>query len=194
MNIKEICHLRSGTSFPKKPEHSHQGDYWVMDSNCVVSSGAINSNNMLHVSSSDLSKPTTPLQNNDILIRAKGMHYQAILFQMERDKSAVYPTSYFLILSVNQPQEVLPNFLTWLLNQPVNQKVISSFAGGATVKHLTKKRLAQLDIEVPDLAKQHKILELDRLLREEHCLLSEITELRTEYYSAVMSNYLGGTV
>jgi len=194
VNIREFCSLRAGTSFPRKVIASDHGDYWVLESFCINHNGDINFDNLVHVSSADMTRPSRPLSKNDILIRAKGSHHQAILFDTDNKKYHVYPTSYFLVLTVNQPDKVLPNFLTWLLNQPTNQSIISSFAGGATVKHLTKARFSLLELDIPDLYKQNQILRLDKFLKKEQRLLSEISELRTEYYSTLTSKYLGGLV
>ncbi len=192
MKIIEICNIRAGTSFPRKPKHSENGDYWVLESFCLDVAGNINFADLVHVSSHDMRPPSMSLRTNDILIRSKGAKHQAILFNEPAAQQCICPTSYFLVLTVTQFELVIPEFLVWLLNQPQYQQALSGLAGGATVKHLTKTRLTTLTLDIPPLDKQQQILSLAGLIQQETALIAEIAALRHEYYLSTTSTFLEG--
>jgi len=191
MKITEICKIRSGTSFPRKPKNHENGDCLILESFCVDQFGEIDYNSLVNEDSSTLKLPSTSLSKNDILIRAKGANHQAIKFSGDYEVSPVFPTSYFLVLSLKECNLTTPDFLVWLLNQPECRIKMSNLAGGSTVKHLTKTRLSTLDISLPPIHKQTNLLHLAHLLKEQAEISNDILKLKDEYHQASINSYLG---
>ncbi|WP_033015475.1 restriction endonuclease subunit S [Pseudoalteromonas sp. BSi20495] len=190
MNISELCDIRSGTSFSQKVKHYENADYWVMESKCANSNGSIDTKSLVNASIQQFKMPTRALSNQEILIRGKGGSHQAILFEEVSDKLPIFPTSYFLVLTLKNTKIASAKFLAWLINQPKYQEKLKSLASGVTVKHLTKTKFLKFELDIPPLNKQHQLLELDSLMKQENNLLSELDGLRKEYYQVSVSTYL----
>lgn len=194
MLITEICDIYSGFSFPRKPISEEITEYLILESSGLTSSGEIDQSSLVSVTSQQFPMPTKYLRVGDVLIRGKGAHHQAACYLYDNFGAPLIPTSYFLLLRVRSIPEVklLPEFLSWLLNQPKYQQALSNLAGGTTVKHLTKKRLSALEIDIPPLEKQRVLLELNKLRTKEQELESKYSALKNEPYLASCENFLGG--
>jgi len=72
----------------------------------------------------------------------------------------------------------LPEYLAWYLNDVRAQGTIKNLARGATIPVISKELLGELEIEVPELSVQQKIVELERLRHKENSLIAEIGRLR----------------
>ena len=190
--LKDICKIRSGTSFKKKPIQSDVGDFWVLESSAYLKEGSFNPKKMVHVSNDNSLEPSKSLKPGEVLIRAKGGKHQSIYFDYSGDRFPIYPTSYFLIISTIEPDYLRADYLSWYLNQNIVQGELDKLAGGSTVKHLTVSRISSLQVKVPSLEKQQKILELYGFIKQEKIIYEEIVNLKNEYYEAVISYFSGG--
>lgn len=102
------------------------------------------------------------LQPGDVVIPSRGDYYKAWLFEGAEDP--VFPLGQ---LSVIRPDTQLDaRYLVWVLNEPSTQKRISLLLTGTTIKALTKATLLSLEIEVPPMAKQRQIAEVDQTTQE----------------------------
>lgn len=191
MKLTDLCEIRSGFSFPQKPVVNPMGDYLVLGSEAVNASGLIDVDQLKRVSSSQFPKPSIRLKPGDVLIRGKGSSHNALLYSLDDYSDKVVPTSYFLILRLKDENVCCPAFLSWILNQPEYQEKLHNLSGGATVQHLTKKRLSALELEIPKKEKQKMLLELDDKIRSENQLIEEIRELRMARYQHEIKRYLG---
>ena len=55
---------------------------------------------------------------------------------------------------------VNPKFVMWLLNSPVIRQQIEMLASGTTRRRITRKNLGTIDLPMPPIDEQHKIVEL----------------------------------
>ena len=71
-----------------------------------------------------------------------------------------------------------PEFLTWFLNLPRTQARIRSLQSGSSVPFVPVEALESIDVPVPSLEMQKKIVEIQRLRAQEERLLGEIMSRR----------------
>lgn len=99
------------------------------------------------------------LQPNDVVLPSRGDYYKARLFSTA-DKP---------VLPVGQLNIIRPGvgldagYLVWYLNRRATQAKLALMLTGTGIKALTKASLMSFDIEVPDIAQQRRIAELDQL-------------------------------
>jgi restriction endonuclease S subunit len=190
MKITEIVELSTGTTFRKKVIPADNGDFWVMESRSANSDGSLNTEELINASSQQLRVPNNYLRNQDILIRGKGNSHQAFLFDYSGEKFPIFPTAYFLVLRLKSTDITSAKFLTWLLNQPQYQDKLKALASGITVQHLTKTTISTLDIDIPSIIKQRRLLALDELIQKEVYLNEKLECLRNESYQSPLLSYL----
>jgi len=112
----------------------------------------------------------------DVLFSAKGYKNFAALYKGEFP--AVASTTFFV--SRLRTRDVLPEYLVWYLNSPATQELVKRGAIGSSIVSIPKSSFGQLEISVPPLEVQRKILEIDKLSRREHDLRRKIAELRRD--------------
>jgi hypothetical protein len=81
---------------------------------------------------------------------------------------------------------VLPEYLAWAINQPDAQRRLGAEAQGTSLRMIPMAVLENLEIAVPDLPTQKRIVELNALARQEGKLLQQLAARREELVSAIL--------
>ena len=81
---------------------------------------------------------------------------------------------------------VLPEYLAWAINQPDAQRRLGAEAQGTSLRMVPMAVLENLEIAVPDLPTQKRIVELYALARQEGQLLRQLATRRGELVSAIL--------
>ncbi|TFL18140.1 restriction endonuclease subunit S [Jannaschia formosa] len=81
---------------------------------------------------------------------------------------------------------VLPEYLAWAINQPDAQRRLGAEAQGTSLRMIPMAVLENLEIAVPDLPTQKRIVELDVLARQEGQLLRQLAARRETLVSAIL--------
>jgi len=125
------------------------------------------------------------LRPGDVLFAAKGAKNFAAVYESQ-NPAAVASTTFFA-LRIFDPT-ILPAYLAWVLNNPVSQKVLKGAAMGSGMVSIPKTVLEQLEITVPSIQNQHRILEIARLSKRENDLLLQLAELRQQLIQQQLIN------
>ena len=115
------------------------------------------------------------VHRGDLVFRSRGQSYSAAL--VRREPIATIVASPLLVIRP-QPSKVEPAYLRWFLNQPTTHHTLGSIAAGTSVKIISKAALEQLEVPVPPLDMQRKIVELGELMEQETKLMAEMMRLR----------------
>jgi restriction endonuclease S subunit len=83
-------------------------------------------------------------------------------------------------------ERVLPEYLAWAINQPDAQRRLGAEAQGTSLRMIPMAVLENLEIAVPDLPTQKRIVELNALARQERQLLRQLAARREELVSAIL--------
>ena len=83
---------------------------------------------------------------------------------------------------------VLPEYVAWAINQPDAQRRLGAEAQGTSLRMIPMAVLENLEIAVPDLPTQKRIVELDALARQEGQLLRQLAARREELVSAILGD------
>lgn len=113
------------------------------------------------------------LKKGDVLVAAKGTKIFASAF--EGGFPAVTSTT-FLVLRPNQ--FILSAYLAWLLNSRSIQSRLKRAAMGTSLISISKSALAKLELDIPRIEKQKKVLEILELHKKEQDLRKRIAGLR----------------
>lgn len=110
------------------------------------------------------------LRSGDVLFAAKGYKNFATVYD-SHNLPCVASTSFFVLRITSD--KVLPEFLAWYLNHPQIMKVLKAQATGTAMTSISKAVLQKLDISLPALTKQKKIIAIDKLRKKEKELKSQ---------------------
>jgi restriction endonuclease S subunit len=116
------------------------------------------------------------LQKGDVLIAAKGGNYFSVVYSAE--VSPAVASSTFLILREIDEKRLLPEFLAWFLNHPKTQLYLSSHAKGSNIPYISKTLIMELEIDLPALETQKRILGIHQLRIQEKKLVHKIEGLK----------------
>ena len=105
------------------------------------------------------------LKKNDIIFKAKCAENSAAL--IEEDLADTVATSHFLVLTVNNINQVDPAYLAMYLNSDFAQSYFKINAQGVTVPMIRLSTLEELDVKLPDIEKQREVAKAYQLLKDE---------------------------
>jgi len=117
------------------------------------------------------------LMKGDILFAAKGAKNFAAAYN--NDKPAVASTSFFILRIVpNWKEKVLPDYITWYLNQNTVIKELKMQAIGSAMPSISKSVLDETELPIPDITIQTKILKIFELRKKEKEVTNRLESLR----------------
>jgi restriction endonuclease S subunit len=85
-------------------------------------------------------------------------------------------------------RRILPEYLAWAINQPDAQRTLGEEAQGTGLRMIPMAALGDLEIALPDLQTQKRIVELDILARQEGQLLRQLAARRETLVSAILGD------
>lgn len=122
---------------------------------------------------------------------SKGGYFRAsCLVSSQSSELPVVVSSQFLVITPKQG--LLPEFLCWSLNRPEMQHWIAEGAGsqGTSLVMLTAKAAKALELKIPDLSTQQKILRLNELWEKEQQLTQALLNNRETMLQGMFQHLL----
>lgn len=126
------------------------------------------------------------LAKGDLLFAGKGTTYLCKVFDL--DIPAIASTTLYIIRLTSK--DILPDYLCWYLNQPSVMALMKAQQVGTGTPLIHKQVIESLEIPVPDLETQRRIVELAKLQIREIELYQAIAEKRTSITNQLLMNKL----
>jgi restriction endonuclease S subunit len=98
--------------------------------------------------------------------------------------------SYCFYIVRPDTSRVLPEYLAWYINQPKAQNYLAMFQHGSHMQMVPKAFFEELEIEVPLIEDQRKIVELEKLRQEEEFIMSQLARARKRVVNGLCMQYL----
>ncbi|MEI8390240.1 MAG: restriction endonuclease subunit S [bacterium] len=171
--LQDVCQIQLGYQFRKRFEHDLSGNYSVIQMK-DVEDYSLNISELLKVKIEKVKKEYL-ISKNTILFMPRGFNNDAIL--IKEDLEDTIATSQFYILKVAD-QSILPEYLTWYINQRPAQKYFVSNRAGTSILIINIGQLKELEVRIPDIKTQENIVKAYDLSRREKQIYQEITEKR----------------
>jgi hypothetical protein len=125
------------------------------------------------------------IRQGDVLFLSRGTTNVAVplvegaITPMPTDWDELIPAYVFYIVRP-QRELVLPEYLAWYINQPPSQAYLARNSRGSVAKLLPKSSFETLEVPVPSVELQNKILELESLRSQEEFLLRKLVNARKQ--------------
>jgi len=126
------------------------------------------------------------LKRGDLLFAGKGTTYMCKMFNL--DIPAVASTTLYSIRL--RSNIITPEYLCWYLNHPSVIATVRTAQAGSGTPLIHKPTLENLEIIIPDIEKQCKIVELSSLQKREKEILEAIAEKRMQVTNQILINEL----
>lgn len=170
--LRDIAEIRSGAAFREAVRHTEEGQFLVVQAGDVGNDGRLDIPQLLKVS--DLPVASAPLIAGQVLLQCRGQTYRAAIVPAH-DRTMVATAS---VLILTPSPLVQPEYLAHYLNDPVTQAELRTLATGATIANLKRSALEQLQVLVPTIEDQKRIVALSNTLRVISRLEARLAELR----------------
>jgi hypothetical protein len=132
------------------------------------------------------------LAQGDVVFRSRGEWTTAAAI-MELPADPLIAIMPVFILRPKAPG-LDPRYLAWAINEPAGQRSLDEKAQGGGLRMVAKSALETLEIALPDMQTQQRIIELAHLARQERDLLQALSSKRFSLNTALLSRSARGRI
>lgn len=182
VKLKDIASVQMGHSFRSRLEPDLNGNISVIQMKDLTEDNRLNAQELVQIDMQGL-KEHHRVKTNDVAFRSRGLTNTAALIELSIN-SAVIAAPLLRIRVEND--SVLPAYLCWFINQSSSQSTLLSKATGTAVRMIGKPVLEDLEIVLPSLEVQHKIITINRLSIDEKKIMNTLAEKKGVLTEAIL--------
>ena len=189
MKLKDVSSLRTGLVTARKKASVVDNkiiSYKAVTLKSFNPNGSLIVNNLDTFVSKEEIKEIYLTQINDVLIRLREPN---IAIHVDTDNIGLIVPSFVASIRADETK-VNSKFLTYYLNSNIVKKALNSSITGTAINMIKTKELEDLEIELPSLEEQKKIVEFLDLTNTEINLLRSLKKEKEKYYSELFNNIL----
>lgn len=131
------------------------------------------------------------LQEGDVVLLAKGNSIRAAYVTKKVAELNVIASANFILLRPNT-DVLVGEVLVAYLNSALGQSRLNSISTGAAIKNVSLSNLKKVEIELPELNKQHEIAELFHASNAAYKSTIELAEQQQKAASACINQLMKG--
>lgn len=172
--LRTLADIRPGIPFREAIRHAEHGTIGVVQAGDISPGGTIDLDRIARVSSVPNLRAAEELRAGQVLLQSRGQTYRAAV--VPKDDLEMVASASLLIL--DPLSEIRPAYLAIYLNDPSTQTELRKLATGATIANLKRSEVEQLEVLVPTLEDQDRIVALDDTIRQLSRIEARLAELR----------------
>lgn len=183
MRLAELCDIHSGFTARGKLEPLPEGGVPALQLRDVGTDGEAPGPRFQRYDLGKLSDRYF-VRGGEVVFRSRGEPNTAAAVgdALSEPAAVIVP----LVIVRPDTERVLPEYLAWAINQPAAQRRLGAEAQGTSLRMIPMAVLENLDIDVPDLPTQKRIVELYALAKYEGRLLRELAARREQLVSTIL--------
>jgi len=182
IKLKMLASIQTGHSFRSKLEPDTDGNISVIQMKDLTEDNRLNSEELVQIDMQDL-KEHHRVKINDLVFRSRGQtNTAAIIDQQLKDTVIAAP----LLRIRVESNSILPAYLCWFINQPSSQAMLQSKATGTAVRMIGISALEELEVVVPSLDIQQKIIKIYQLSIDEQKLMNTLAKKKEVLTDAIL--------
>lgn len=183
MRLPELCSVHTGYTARGRLEPTAAGGVLAIQLRDFTSEGLIDPERLTRVYLDGVSDRYF-VRAGDVVFRSRGERNTAAALDERLSESALAVLP-LMILRPN-PEVVMPAFLAWAINQPPAQRHFDVAARGTNIRMIPRSSLEDLELDVPDIETQRKIVAVDALAERERELSQLTAEIRRKMMSLIL--------
>lgn len=170
--------IKSGHTFRERVDNDPLGDTLVIQPKDISPAQPNLVGHPQKVKSADFPERQI-LQKGDILLLAKGNRNFAWVYQL--NEKAVTTALFFVIRP--DTTKVTPEYLAWYVNQETVQGALHAAKAGTSVTNISLTALSELEIKVPSLLTQNKLVNLYQLWQVEKNKTMNLIQQKDKFFN-----------
>lgn len=183
MRLPELCSVHTGYTARGRLEPTAAGGVLAIQLRDFTSEGLIDPERLTRVQLEGVADRYF-VRAGDVVFRSRGERNTAAALDERLSESALAVLP-LMILRPN-PEVVTPEFLAWAINQPPAQRHFDVAARGTNIRMIPRSSLDDLELDVPDIETQRKIIAVDALAERERELSQLTAEIRRKMMSLIL--------
>lgn len=178
MELNKISQIQSGYLSRGSLKTSESGSHCILQARDIDAGQLSYNTESLARITPALSSKDWLLQRGDIIFMARGARYYSVLINDIPDNTIA--AACFFIIRPHQGK-ALPAYLCWYLNQaPAQEYLLRNTGSGVHMPVVRRQVLEQIEIPVPAMDTQQKVVALANLAREEQQLYEMLAAKRKQ--------------
>ena len=178
-----------GYSFRSRLEVSKRGEVAVIQMKDLRDDNTVGCDGLTMIDMESV-KDHHLVRKGELLFRSRGLVSNSAIVLEDPGRAIV--AAPLLRIRITKSDRFLPEYLNWYLSQREAQMFLTSRAIGSAQKMISKEVLEELELFLPSLEKQKKIVELASLSAREQALLVGLAEKRKLYISKILLRFANG--
>ena len=179
--LKEIARVQMGLSFRSRIEPELNGDIAVIQMRDLTERSKLGRHNLVKVKMDGINDRHL-VRRKDLIFRSRGKTTTTIIINAEIGPAVVAaPLLRIRVTSKN----ILPEFLCWFVNQKAAQGFLHSRATGTAMTMIGKSVLDDLQVTLPTLENQERIVALADWSDEEQRMMRDLAEKKEKLVKAI---------
>ena len=179
--LKDIARVQMGLSFRSRIEPEADGTVAVIQMRDLTEDNKLSQRNLIAVKMNGLNGRHL-VKRNDLIFRSRGQTTTAAIVDTEIGSAIV--AAPLLRIRVTS-KRVLPEYLCWFVNQASAQAFLHSRATGTAMTVIGKSALDNLQVPLPGLATQERIVALADLSNQEQRLMRELAAKKEKLVNGI---------
>ncbi|MDW3224186.1 MAG: restriction endonuclease subunit S [Paracoccaceae bacterium] len=184
MKLGKVCNLSTGYTARGRLELAEQGGQPAVQLRDVQADADLEAGHLQRYEFDDLPERYM-VRGGEVIFRSRGAPNTAAVVssQLTEPVAIILP----LVILRSKKELVLPDYLAWVINQPQAQRYFDSEAQGTSMRMIPKTVLEQLEVPLPDLETQARIVSIHKLARIEGSLLRNLADRREQLSSIILA-------
>ncbi len=187
--MADIATIRQGHLFRNGIRNLPRGEVNLIQPSDVDQASDIEFHKLHRVRFSDI-KTSAIIGPDDVIVKSKSS--RPIFFKVNFPKGSYAVTDQFLIINIDK-NIIDPDYLLWYFKTRKIQRYLKNRMGGTSVPFLKKTTIENMEIPVPSLKNQERIIMLDKLIKEEQRLSEDIIDHKKKIIEKVSLNIIQGS-
>ena len=180
----DIAEIRPGHPFRGTITHIPDSSTHVVQVRDTDTTGEIRTHGLITTELKTLKKPDW-LMEGDILFVTKGAKHYAVCVKKIPPKTVCSPNFFIVRVRSEYTENVLPEFISFQLNQIPAQRYFKSTAEGSNYVSIRRKVLEDTPITVPSIEKQTQLAALHTAAVKEQKTLQKLITNRQQQLNAI---------
>lgn len=183
MRLAEACTIHTGYTARGRLEPAAAGGVLAIQLRDISPEGALHPERLTRIQLDGLAERYF-VRTGDVVFRSRGERNTASAL----DERLREPALAVLPLMVLRPRcdVVTPEYLAWAINQPPAQRHFDIAARGTNIRMIPRSSLDDLELDVPDIETQEKIVAVNALAEREQELSLLAAETRRKMMSLIL--------
>lgn len=183
MRLADACTIHTGYTARGRLEPTATGGVLAIQLRDISPDGLVDPERLTRVQLDGLADRYF-VRAGDVLFRSRGERNTASAL----DERLQEPALAVLPLMVLRPNRdvVTPEYLAWAINQPPAQRHFDIAARGTNIRMIPRSSLDDLELDVPNIETQEKIVAVDALAERERELSQLAAQTRRKMMSLIL--------